>query len=385
MNNPLSLFIYIFITLLLIIILLIFERKVIDARVRNLDLRVHVNGTRGKSTLVKYITEGLRVIDSSVMGKVSGTRAEFLVNGVSETVKRRGCARVQEQFRVISRAAKEGRRSLVLECMSLQPELQNLEARIFKPSIYVISNIRDDHKEHLGIDIDKQAEAICRAIPSECTVVTAEKKYLPLIEKYAGFKKSLVIKVDIPEYLEELESPVYKKYNIALASEVCRLAGVDKTICREIITGFASREESAIKSVSADNGSFEFLDALAVNDVGSTMYFVDYWRSKLKTDTNFSVLFNTRADRPTRTIDIISWIISCRKEINSIFICGDNRRMAERKLKKAGFEKKDLISVKGRDSVNLKEIIINEIPDASLLVGVGNVRSAGRKLLKDYL
>jgi len=47
--------------------LLIIERKVISTSVLALQLRIHVNGTRGKSSVTKYIAAGLSTQDPAVM------------------------------------------------------------------------------------------------------------------------------------------------------------------------------------------------------------------------------------------------------------------------------------------------------------------------------
>ncbi|MBM4170972.1 MAG: hypothetical protein FJ214_03780 [Ignavibacteria bacterium] len=52
---------------------------------------------------------------------------------------------------MIKRAAKNNVDAIILECMSIKPELQIIESKVLNPHYYVITNIREDHLEELGI------------------------------------------------------------------------------------------------------------------------------------------------------------------------------------------------------------------------------------------
>ena len=129
----------------IIIVLLIFEKWLLQRGVDSLSLRIHVTGTRGKSSVTEYIASGLSAMYPGVMAKITGVIPTIIQNGSRNRIKRRGIARVQEQVKTIFSASRSRSGALVMECMSISPDLQQLESRFFRPHILVITNIRDDH------------------------------------------------------------------------------------------------------------------------------------------------------------------------------------------------------------------------------------------------
>ena len=70
---------------------------------------VHVNGTRGKSTVSRLIEAGLRAGGLRVFCKTTGTDPMTInVAGVEEPLRRRGKANIKEQVGILRRAAGVG-------------------------------------------------------------------------------------------------------------------------------------------------------------------------------------------------------------------------------------------------------------------------------------
>jgi len=63
--------------LIIAIILLSFEAYVVKKRVRRILLRIHVNGTRGKSSVTEYIAAGLRP-EKKVLAKITGIKPTII-------------------------------------------------------------------------------------------------------------------------------------------------------------------------------------------------------------------------------------------------------------------------------------------------------------------
>jgi len=148
------------IILILVLSLLIIEKRMILKSIRYMSLRIHVNGTRGKSSVTEYVAAGILSSRQEVMAKVTGIIPAIIHNGVPRIIDRHGIARVQEQINTLISAFREKVEIMVMECMSIAPELQKLEGSVFQPHIYVITNIRDDHREEMGMNVESQAEAI---------------------------------------------------------------------------------------------------------------------------------------------------------------------------------------------------------------------------------
>ena len=83
---------------------------------------VHVNGTRGKSTVTRLIDAGLIAGGFQTVCKSTGTLPFlFHTDGTEEEIHRRGPANIREQLELLHLAAKEKADVLVIECMALDP------------------------------------------------------------------------------------------------------------------------------------------------------------------------------------------------------------------------------------------------------------------------
>ena len=69
---------------------------------------VHVNGTRGKSTVSRMIEAGLRAGGVAGFCKTTGTDAMIIdVMGREKAVRRRGKANIKEQIKILRQAAEQ--------------------------------------------------------------------------------------------------------------------------------------------------------------------------------------------------------------------------------------------------------------------------------------
>ncbi|MEE9552792.1 MAG: poly-gamma-glutamate synthase PgsB, partial [candidate division Zixibacteria bacterium] len=86
-----------------------------------LSVRIHVNGTRGKSSVTRLIDGGLRGAGFKVFSKTTGTKARMLfVDGREIAVLRVGKPNIIEQTRIAKIAASQKPEVFVAECMGVQ-------------------------------------------------------------------------------------------------------------------------------------------------------------------------------------------------------------------------------------------------------------------------
>ena len=92
--------------------------------------RVHVNGTRGKSSVTRLITGGLQAGGIRTLGKTTGTRPCYIDPGGEErTIFRVGKANILEQLKVVRRAVALRVDALCAECMAVLPANQAMAER----------------------------------------------------------------------------------------------------------------------------------------------------------------------------------------------------------------------------------------------------------------
>lgn len=370
--------------LCLSVCLLIIERTALQRSVRKLPLRIHVNGTRGKSSVTEYIAAGLFHAQPDVMAKITGIIPTIIHNGERRKIERAGSARVQEQFNTIRFAARKKVKSLVLECMSISPELQRLESRYFQPQIYVITNIKDDHREEMGKSMEEQAISICNAIPENCTVISNEIRFLDQIREIASSKNSMVVTPQElpPDLLSALPFGIFPE-NVSLALTVCDTARVSHQLAREGIMKYLLNYQSPLTTVTFHSKEIQFLNAFAVNDVDSTDRFIRHWQTNTGSQKNISLIFNTRADRPIRTDLFAGWIADNSSNIENIIVTGTHVNRAKFSLQKAGIEKEKIVVWGGKQVRKTKENLFNLLSDKSLVIGVGNISGVGFNIISE--
>ena len=92
-------------------------------------------------------------------------------------------ASIGEQISLIRKFSKIKPDALVIECMAVNPQYQWIsEHKIVKSTIGVMTNVRPDHLDEMGISIDQITKSMGNTIPFNGTLVTAEDKQLSLLE-----------------------------------------------------------------------------------------------------------------------------------------------------------------------------------------------------------
>ncbi len=348
-------------------------------------VKIHINGTRGKSTVTKYISAGLREANLKVIGKVTGEIPTLLLpDGTIKTIKRRGSARVQEQFKIIRKASNDKVDALVLECMSIDPALQKLESTFFKPNIYIITNIRDDHREKMGNSFDSQVKTICNAIPYNSKVIAIGSTYMHIIKEKAIAKNSRFIKaINLYDSEKEKIPQIIYESNIRLALTACIEAGISRQHAFNAILKQLDKTESPIYSISNTAHKQYFLNAFSVNDTQSADDYLEHWLNKLAITDKIVVVFNTRSDRPLRTGLFTEWIKSNHEKIATVILTGNHRMRASRLLAASNNNIK-IKSIKINSQVHIKNIILENTGNATLIVGTGNIKGLGYQIINEF-
>ena len=90
---------------------------------------------------------------------------------------------IRDRISLIRKFSKIKPDALVIECMAVNPQYQWVsEQKIVKSTLGVITNVRPDHLDEMGISIDQITKSMGNTIPFDGTLVTAEDKQLGLLE-----------------------------------------------------------------------------------------------------------------------------------------------------------------------------------------------------------
>jgi len=147
-------------------------------RLDMLDVRVHVNGIRGKSTVTRLIAGVLREGGYVTVAKTTGSAARVIGRHGEETpIARRGAATINEQIETVATHVDKDVEALVIECMAVRPLYQkHSQDFMVRSDITVITNVREDHQEEMGETLEEIADSLAVTIPVNGVLITAEER-----------------------------------------------------------------------------------------------------------------------------------------------------------------------------------------------------------------
>ena len=202
---------------------LIVEKILHDRRLGRIPIRIHVNGTGGKSSVTRLIAVALREAGIKPLAKTTGDCPIVIYpNGREETIRRWGDPRIQEQIKVIKKAAKLNVEAVVVECMAVDCHLQFLcETKMIKSTIGVITNVRQDHMEVMGKDLDNIAASLSQSIPQNGVLVTSDSNYFDYFKVQSNKRNNQAYLVESKAGGEKRRSFLVE--NLLVARKVCSL------------------------------------------------------------------------------------------------------------------------------------------------------------------
>ena len=367
-----------------IFLLLAIESILLTIGRKRFALVIHVNGTRGKSTVTRMIHALLREQGMEVFGKTTGSAACLLFpDGSEKPVRRFGPANVREQRNLLlycaylaGRTFKEKKKqsALVFECNAIQEELQQISMKWLKPDITIVTNVREDHVRELG-NSKQTALSFASAVPEKSVLITAESVYNYIWETAEKQKKLTLLFFDSCE-----TGKTGLEANTACALKAAEYLGIDKLKAEESIRKYTpDAGEFRIYSWETSNCSVYFADARAANDIESTKNLSSPFIENIKTGAEVKriLLLISREDRPDRTHQFMEYILDINR--NSYFdqyLClGYSPLKFGRKLKKAGINHKKLGYITELDN------ILEDISEKMVyILAVGNFCGPGNQI-----
>jgi len=165
---------------------------------------------------------------------------------------------------------------------------------------------------------------------------------------------------------------------------VCKVAGIDSKLAEQGVFDFIKDVRKPLTPLNFQGKEILFLNAFAVNDVDSTDFFIKHWQRVLGKEKKVTVLFNTRADRPLRSILFAEWIANIPL-LDQVIVFGDHSERAKRSLLKSGLKVDKVQIWNKRTFKNFKENLLAVVADDSLVIGVGNISGNGFLMLNELI
>jgi len=334
-----------------------------------IPVRIHVAGTRGKSTTTRLIAAALRASGRRVVAKTTGSEPRLILpDGREEIWPRRGPASLREQISFVRRAALLGADTIVVECMAIRPEFVFASERhLIEATTTVITNTRADHLEDIGENSEASAQALAWSICANGKLVVSAEAASPALMTRAKARSTIATIADTTG-LNPIEA------DRALALAVATLHDVPATITKP-----------AMEAATPDPGSFHertldiegkpvrFANAFACNDVDSLKLL---WPTVATTERPL-VLLNARRDRPLRTQRFLAFL-AAQVPMPLLFIVGDP--LAPRLARRAGFSPDAVRQLRARLPDSALRELAASASSGGVIWGIGNYQGFGARL-----
>jgi poly-gamma-glutamate synthase PgsB/CapB len=345
----------------------------------SVPIRIHINGSRGKSSVTRLIAAGLRTSGKRVIAKTTGSAPRIIFeDGSEKPIPRRGKPNIRELvdfFRIVKRRKAD---AVVVECMAILPELQRVtEHTIMRSTIGVITNVRPDHIGEMGETLEEIAESLSFTIPRSAVLFSQENRFADLFSKKANRLRTdfnPVISAE-PTALEMRHFPyVEHKENVAIALSVCEYLGVARA---QALQGMHHAEPDIgvlrIHRIIEDGKIIEFVNAFSANDPESIALI---WEKVKKRHEQKIVLVNTRRDRIIRS-NQLGELVARQIDAHHYIVTGTFVKAFISSALKAGIPREKIENLEGRSVETIYRAIKDRTEERAIVFAMGNFVNFG--------
>ncbi|MFH1011206.1 MAG: poly-gamma-glutamate synthase PgsB [bacterium] len=379
--------------LLLVLMLLygVVEFRQHQRRVRSIPIRIHVNGTRGKSSVTRLIAAGLRAGGVKTVAKTTGTLPRIIDEKALEVeIIRHDRANIIEQVKVFRYFARRRPQAAVVECMAVWPEFQWISERQFIHStIGVITNARLDHIQEMGPSLENITRSLCNTLPSGGVAFTCEDRMFPVMKEQAEKLGCDLRRVDPSSVtLDELSGFDHIEHadNVAVALAVCQSVGVPRSMALEgMYHGYADVGALRIFEIVEDSRLVRFIYAMAANDPESTLAVWEKTKNRISDKGVVIILLHTRADRFDRALQLLQMIRDgMAGQFDYLFLTGEKATSVFGALPRYGLDQTKALKLGRTAPQRVFEAAIERIPSAGTIFGIGNVGAGGLEIVRHF-
>jgi poly-gamma-glutamate synthase PgsB/CapB len=360
-------------------------------RLTRIPIRIHVNGTRGKTSVTRLIAAGLREAGVRCLAKTTGTVPRFILpNGREVPVYRPGGANVIEQKQAVTMAAAQRAEALVVECMALQPSLQWLsESKLIRATHGAITNARPDHLDVMGPAEEDVAHALAGTVPVDGVFLTAERKHRAFFQQVAeerGSRFRAAEDISRPLTTEDVAGFPYLEHqdNVELALAVCEEIGIDnETALRGMWRAKPDPGAMTETRVEFFGRHVIFVNGFAANDPISTRYI---WEQSLRRHRELKrriAVFNCRSDRADRSEQLAESYAGWT-QADEVVLLGTGQYIFARAAVKSGLDPTRLVFVDRDHPADIFEILLGLSESSALVMGLGNIAGPGLALAEYF-
>lgn len=340
--------------------------------------RIHVNGTRGKSSVTRLIAAGLRAGGVRCVAKTTGTMPRFIhPDGTESAIVRLMGANIIEQKYMFRNAVSMKPQAIIIECMAVNPVYQWVaEHRLVKATCGVLTNARLDHTDQMGETVPSIAKSLANFFPHDKVCFTAENvdNIYNVLKERADYKNTDLRQI-LPHDVtpEELNAFSYIEHadNIQLALAVCTYHGVARDVALKGMQS-AIPDPGALTQhkVKDGNKNVMFYNVFAANDPNSTEFLYHRITDNLKNETKI-VILNGRSDRFYRTEQLLE--VCSRINMDYVFLTGESTEKARNSGISLGIPKEKLLAIGEPKVEEVYKKVLSVTGKEAHIIGIGNI------------
>lgn len=355
-------------------------------RLARVPTRIHVNGTRGKSSVTRLIAAGLRQHGQRVLAKATGTLPRLILpQGEEQPIERRGRPNIIEQLRMVRVAAALHVDALVIECMAVRPELQWIaETKLIRATHGVITNVRPDHLDVMGPTEADVARALAGTVPYHGTLFTTEETHLEPIRRACADRETALHVIAPLAAAELMAGFAHREHsaNVALALAMCEHLGVARdTAIQGMWTAQPDPGALTEHPVQYFGKRLVFINAFAANDPVSSGRIWHDMLARHHDAASRIAIFNCRRDRVRRSeqlgVAYAQW-----PQASAVVLVGSGTHAFATAAVRAGVSSEQLIHAEGLGTHDIVERLLPHCDTPALIVGLGNIADVGLELTR---
>ncbi|MBJ3763336.1 poly-gamma-glutamate synthase PgsB [Maribius pontilimi] len=356
-----------------------------------LPIRVHVNGIRGKSTIVRYIAGALREGGITTVAKTTGSATRLIhPDGSEEPIRRIGAPTIIEQIEILGRATGPDTQAIVIECMALDTEYQRIsEQRMIRATDGIIANVRRDHVEQMGYELPDIARALSNTAPLNAPLLTAERdpELRAILSQAARARGGQLVAVrgaDVSDAELDGFGPLTFPENVALALAVAERHGVDRaTALRGMRGARMDPGASGVFHHAIDGRDLWWINLFGVNDVDSARINLRRVMGWAERRGDVALVLNNRADRENRTLQFAE-MLSEMGAATRVFLSGEGLDKLQDALRHAGLDDASRLDLPKDLS---PRAVLHSVSDKGsvVLIGLANIHTRDADLIRAVL
>lgn len=365
------------------------------ARVDALEVRIHVNGIRGKSSVSRLIAGILREAGYTTIAKTTGSAAVVIDrDGIDHPIIRTGPATILEQIEIIKKWLTPEVNALVIECMAINPNYQRVcERQIVRSQLGVITNVREDHQDVMGETLPEIARSLLNTCPTNGVMITAEQspEIRAIMHEVAAAQGSEFVAPDMAEVTtDDMRGFTHIEFedNVVLGLEIARRLNIPRDVAMRGMWK-ATPDPGVLRVVNTtiSGVNVTWANMFAVNDRESTIAVLDRVDIFRREDTVLIGILNNRMDRQQRAIQFAD-IASKDLSLDKIVTFGGYERAVTERLLHNGYPEERIHNLGDDRSPSwdeiVQEMILSQNTSHVLLAGLVNIHTHQAEELLEF-